>query len=140
MHEGKPGTEPAAHPWRDREGGEWEVRSRESGGGREEGWVLRSETYCFVVLTPVGAERPTGEALHDYLDVHFGRVDEGPRTARLWTDPRSGIEWEVRQDAGELAFRSGTEVVRSTRGDGEKPPSEMTDHELQDELDEAESA
>lgn len=139
MSEAKPGTEPAAHPWRDREGNEWEVSSREGEPGLDEGWVLRSTTYSLVVLVPVEGQRPSDAALHGYLDRHHGRVEEGPPTARLWIDPRSGIEWEVSDDAGEIVFRNGTEVVRSARGDGQAGPRAMSDEELQKELDEAES-
>lgn len=140
MNHQKEGEVGGGRRWKDREGTEWTVSSRSRGGSGGEGWVLRSESYCLLVIAPpAGGEAPTDEALHRYLDRHRGLIDEGPETARLWTDPRSRMEWEVSQGAGELVFRSGTEVVRSTRGDGEKAPPEMTDAELQAELDEAES-
>lgn len=125
--------------WRDRDGTDWTVSGRSREPGVEEGWVLRSESYCLVVMAPATGERPTDQALHRFLDRHRGLTDQGPATARLWTDPRSGIEWQVSPAAGELVFRNGTEVVRSTRGDGQEPPREMSDAELQAELDEAEA-
>jgi hypothetical protein len=125
--------------WRDREGTEWTVSSRGASTGHAAGWILRSETYCFVVHAADPATEPGEGELHSYLDRHRGLADEGPTTARLWTDPRSRMEWEVSGDTGELAFRSGTEVVRSAGGDGEKSVWQMSDHELQDQLDEAES-
>lgn len=137
MSDGKTGEVSRERRWQDRDGTEWTVSSRSRSAGVEEGWVLRSEAYCLVVMAPAAGEWPTDEALHRYLDRHRGLVDEGPDTARLWTDPRSGIEWEVKQGAGELAFRNGTEVVRSARGGGRKSPREMSDEELQAELDEA---
>ena len=123
--------------WTDREGTEWVVRRRESVRGLDDGWILQRVGYGLVAFA-AAPDEPSESQLQAWVDDHAGE-EPTAATARLWTDPRSDVEWEVYQDAGELVFRRGVEVVRTPRGDNRAPPRAMDDEELQDALDRAQS-
>lgn len=127
--------------WTDREGTDWEVARLERVESIAPRMTFRTHDYAFVGFLP---EQVTGEmdetGYQRYVDHAFGRSTEGPGTARLWKDPRSGMEWEVSVEAGEIVFRRGTEVVRAPRGDGESHPRDMSTVELQEALDEAQES
>ena len=131
-----------AREWVDRDGTAWRV-TYEAAVERPDTpsrVVFRSEVYAFRVDAPERTlEELQEHELHGFLDRHRDPRLTEHGTARLWTDPRSGVEWEVHTDAGELVFRRGTEAVRTRWGDARPPPTGMDDDQLVDALDAAQA-
>lgn len=128
--------------WTDRDGTEWTLLTMPPIRDLPQRLGFRSREYAFVaILAEVDPDAELADDdLQSFVDRALGRSDEGPRTARLWIDPRSRTEWEVSTDAGEVVFRRGTEVLRAPRGEGHRHPREMSGEELQDALDEAQES
>ena len=125
--------------WTDRDGTEWTLLAMPPIRDLPQRLGFRSREYAFVVIlrdADPDAELEDAD-LQAYVDRALGRTDDGPDTARLWIDPRSRTEWEVTTEPGEIVFRRGTEMLRTSRGEGHRHPREMTSDELQEALDEA---
>lgn len=125
--------------WTDRDGTEWTLLAMPPIRELPQRLGFRSREYAFVVILPEldPADELAEEDLQAYVDRALGHAAGGPRTARLWIDPRSRTEWEITGDAGEIVFRRGTEVFRAPRGEGHRHPREMSTEELKEALDHA---